>query len=151
MQTEEEAMSREEMERLVRDVYGARLGNNLEAARNYFSPDSCFTLNGCPKASPIALSLSGKPAIDQLLTTLFETWEWLEQDIHHSLIDGDRAAVHYRLKVRFKPTGEIITTQICDLLRLRSGKLMEITQFLDTALVGQLMGQLGGSPSANAA
>lgn len=143
-----EHMAREDIETLVRGLYAKRLGNTIETVPDYFSDDSRFTLNGCPMASPIALSLSGKSAIAKLLGELFAAWEWQEQTIHGLLIDGDRVAVHYRLKVRFVPTGEIVATEICDVLTVQAGKITELIQFIDTALISRLMTK---HPAANAA
>jgi ketosteroid isomerase-like protein len=46
--------------------------------------------------------------------------------------------MHYRLRVRFKPTDEVVETTICDLLTLQSGKIKEIIQFVDTAMTERL-------------
>ena len=135
-------MSRAETEKVVRDVYAARLRNDLEMVRDYFSPESRFAINGSPEASAIAMHVSGKPTIDRVLADLVKSWEWLEQDIERLLVDGDRAAIHYRLKVRFTPTNEVIETTICDLLTVQSGKLVEVIQFIDTALAGRLVAQV---------
>lgn len=144
-------MLQAEMEKLVRDLYGARLGNDLKNAAGYFSADSRFAINGAMEASNIALNISGKAKIEELLTDLFRTWQWTEQDIKHILIQDNRAAVHYRLKARFMPTGAIVDTEICDLLTFQDGQLTEIIQFLDTALVGRLMGQAPGAGQPAAA
>lgn len=145
-------MSRAEMEKAVRDVYTARLSNNIKQALDYFDESSRFVINGAHGTSPIALDVSTRPTIDEVLTELFKAWEWVEQDILHILIDGDHAAVHYRLKVRFTLTSEMLETEICDLLTFKAGKLMQVVEFLDTALVERMLAQLhGASPSASAA
>jgi ketosteroid isomerase-like protein len=139
--TEEETMSRTEIEQAIRDLYGARMANDVERARDWFAQESRFAINGTPDSSPIVVDVRGKAEIDHLLGRVFDAWEWLEQDIRNMLIDGDRAAVHYRLKARFVPSDQIIDTEICDLLTFQSGKLTEIVQFLDTAMAERLMSQ----------
>jgi ketosteroid isomerase-like protein len=143
MEATEVIMSRAETEKAVRDVYSARLSNDLGRVRSYFLPDSCLVISGAPEASAVALKVAGRPNIDEVLTLLLQQWEWLEQDILRILIDGEHAAVQYQLKVRFKPTGDIVQTTICDLLTFQSGKLREVVQFVDTALAARLMGREG--------
>jgi ketosteroid isomerase-like protein len=135
----EEIMSRAETEKVVRDVYSARLSNDLKRVCDCFLPDACLVINGDPGAGSIALRVAGQPDVEKMLTALLQQWEWLEQDIERILIDGDHAAVQYQLTARFKPTGEVVQTTICDLLTLRSGKLAEVIQFVDTALAAGLM------------
>jgi ketosteroid isomerase-like protein len=136
-------MSRAETEKVVRDVYGARLSNDLGRVCDHFLPDGCLVINGDPGASAIALRVAGRPNVEQMLGALLQRWEWLEQDIERVLIDGDHVAVQYQLKARYKPTGEVVQTTCCDLLTLRSGKLVEVVQFLDTALAARLMAGAG--------
>ena len=132
-------MSRAEAEKVVRDVYSARLSNDVERVCDQFLSDGCLVINGDPAESAIALRAAGRPSLDEMLDALIQRWEWLEQDIERVLIDGDHAAVQYQLTARFKPTGEVVQTTICDLLTFRSGKLAEVVQFVDTALVAGLM------------
>jgi ketosteroid isomerase-like protein len=143
-------MSREKTEKLVRALYAARLSNGLEETLSHFSPDGRLAISGSAEASAISLDVSGRPGIERVLADLCVTWEWLAQDIHRVLIDGDRVAVHYRLKTHFVPTGEVVETEIRDLLTFQSGKLMEIIQFVDTALAARLMAKVQSSQSASA-
>lgn len=130
-------MSRAEMEKTIRDLYSARLNNNLEKTLNYFAMDSRFIIKGS-----VMLDVSMRPAIDRMLAELYEAWIWMQQDILRIVIDGDNAAVHYRLKVCFTPTGEILETEICDLLTFRAGKLAQLVEFIDTATADRAIGQL---------
>jgi ketosteroid isomerase-like protein len=143
-------MSRAEMEKAIHELYGARCSGDLKGAMGRFCSDSRFAISGNCDASPIALSIRGKPEIEQLLVNVFAAWEWQDQKFRDLIVDGDRAAVHYHLRARFTPTGEIVETDICDLLTFEGGQLKEIIQFLDTALVGRLIAS-AGNQSAHAA
>lgn len=133
-------MSREDIKNAVKEVYAARLSNDLERVAALFALDSHFQLSGSAGASPIALCASNRESIVPVLAVLINTWKWIDQQILHLIIDGNQAAVHYKVSMEFRPTGHLIDTNICDLLAFRDGKLAQIIQFVDTALASSLIG-----------
>jgi ketosteroid isomerase-like protein len=73
------------------------------------------------------------------LGAMIETWSWLEVAPIALLIDGERAAAHNRVRLRFEPTGEEVETQILDLFTIRDGRIVHLIEFVDTALLARLM------------
>jgi ketosteroid isomerase-like protein len=55
------------------------------------------------------------------------------------MIDGERAAVHSRVKIRYVPRNMTVTTDLLDTFHFRDGKIVEFVEFADTALVKDLM------------
>jgi ketosteroid isomerase-like protein len=55
------------------------------------------------------------------------------------VIDGERAAVHSRVKIKYVPRGMTFTTDLLDLFHFNDGKIVELVEFADTALVKDLM------------
>src|SRR6516165_6905564 len=53
------------------------------------------------------------------------------------LVEADRAAVHSRLTVRSKD--KTWTTDYLDLFKFQGGKIIELTEFADTALIKNMM------------
>lgn len=49
------------------------------------------------------------------------------------VVEGDRAAYHWRADVTFVPTGRTETFQTLDLIGFENGKVLSIAQFTDTA------------------
>lgn len=62
-------------------------------------------------------------------------------DIESMTIDGDWAAVHYRLDAVFIPTGETVNSEVLDLLTVEDGKITSYVEFVDTAAVVALAGK----------
>jgi ketosteroid isomerase-like protein len=54
-------------------------------------------------------------------------------------VDGDRATVHWRANVTYKPTGKSAATEFCDLWTIRNGKMTSLIQFIETVLVGHMV------------
>jgi ketosteroid isomerase-like protein len=72
-------------------------------------------------------------------TGFIATFDFVRREILNELIEGDRAAVHSRLVVRYKPTGETQTTDCLDLLKFQDGKIIELIEFADTALIRRML------------
>ena len=97
------------MEKLVRDAYAARKRGDYDAMVELCAPSATLRLAGAPEHFAIAGTTR------------------------------DRAAVHWRAKVTFKPTGKSAVTEFCDLWTIRNGKMTSLIQFIDTALVGHMV------------
>jgi ketosteroid isomerase-like protein len=136
--------NREAMMEVTRRAYEARDKGDLEGLLAAFHPDAVFTLVGDEKALEVAGSVRGHPELRESLRGFITTFDFAGREILSDLIEGDRAAVHSRLVVRFKPTGESRTTDILDLLRFQDGKIIELIEFADTALVSDL---ISGTPA----
>jgi ketosteroid isomerase-like protein len=52
---------------------------------------------------------------------------------------GDRMAVYSRLKVTFIPRNTTFVTEIVDLFRFQDGKIIELIEFADTALIDKIL------------
>ena len=78
-----------------------------------------------------------------LLSVLIETWQWKEIDYLSFVIDGDQAAIRYRLTTEFVPLGETVTTEVVDHATLHDGKIVRFSEFVDTALVAKLVARAG--------
>ena len=56
------------------------------------------------------------------------------------IADGDRASVRSRLKIRFAPKNLTFTTELTDLFKFQDGKIIELVEFADTALLKDITG-----------
>ncbi len=132
-------MERGIIERTLRDAYAARKRGDIDSILNLFTDDARFQLAGAYVASPVAVETLGSEQLKSALTLLVSVFEWLEQDIRSILVEGDRAAVHWRGKIRSTVTGEIVDTELVDLVELRDGRISSFIEFCDTALAARLM------------
>src|ERR1700757_2558914 len=132
---EAEMESRETMLDLIKLAYAARGRGDLEGLMAAFHPEAVFTLVGDKKALQIAGSVQGHRGLRETLGGFIATFQFVERQILSELVEGDRAAVHSRLVVRYNPTGTTLATDCLDLLKFQDGRIIELIEFADTALV----------------
>jgi ketosteroid isomerase-like protein len=60
-------------------------------------------------------------------------------ELYNRVIDGNTAAVRYKLTTVFNPSGELITTEIVDVVKVSEGRVVEFHQFVDTAAIERLV------------
>jgi ketosteroid isomerase-like protein len=140
--------NRETMLELIRRAYAARGTGDLEGLMAAFHPEAVFTLVGDQKALEVAGSVHGYRGVRETLRGFIATFHFVERQILSELVEQDRAAVRSRLVVRHNPTNTTRTTEVLDLLKFRDGKIIELIEFADTALIRDMMS--GASESRGA-
>lgn len=126
---------REEMLAVVRSAYVARDGGNTEGLVTAFHPQGLFTLMGDKSALELTGSMQGHPTLRGAFSKLIDAFGFEGREILAELVDGDRVAVHSRVVVRHRPTGQASSTEILDLFRFQDGKIAELIEFADTAQI----------------
>jgi ketosteroid isomerase-like protein len=129
---------REDMERTLRDAYAARQRGDLDALGRLFAPHARFQMAGS-SASPIATLVEGAEQYRPLLAGMIKTFEVLDHRIVSMLIDGSKAAVQWRAKMRSAVTGETVDTDLFDLIEMEGGRITSFLEFCDTALAARMM------------
>ena len=132
-------MDRTAVERTIKDAYAARKRGDVDSIVKMFTDDAHFQLAGAYVTSPVAVETMSSGDLKAALTALVATFEWLEQDIQSILVEGDKAAVHWRGKIRSTVTGEVVDTELVDLFELKDGRISSFVEFCDTALAARLM------------
>jgi ketosteroid isomerase-like protein len=118
-----------EVERLLRELYAARLGGDLEALCRTFAKDSRLDIAGTSYASPMAIRAAGLGEIRSWLALLVKTFQLSDQEILSMIIEGEAAAVHWRARIRSKITGATVLTELVDVVRVRDGRIASYTEF----------------------
>ncbi|XUM19948.1 nuclear transport factor 2 family protein [Bradyrhizobium oligotrophicum S58] len=126
---------REVLLKQVRRAYKARDTGALEDMMAECHPDVVFTLAGDRNATQVLGSMCGHPQVKDALAKLIDTFEFAHRNILTELVDNDRVAVRSRLTVRSCPTNMTRETEILDLFRIQDGKIVELIEFADTALI----------------
>jgi ketosteroid isomerase-like protein len=132
--------SREDIERALRDVYAARQRGDLDAIGCIFAPHARFQMAGS-NASPVAVRAEGAEQYRPLLAGMMKTFEVLDHQIVSMLIDGSKAAVQWRARLRSTITGETVETDLFDLIEMEDGRIRSFFEFCDTALAARMMQQ----------
>jgi ketosteroid isomerase-like protein len=132
-------VNRTQIEEVVRSAYEARVRGDLDAVMAHFADGAQFSLTGSATASPVPLSASGGAAVREVMRRLVEGFEFRDPKILTLIVEEDRAAVHWTVRVRATATGREAQTELVDLLRFSDGKIASFQQFADTALAAQLL------------
>jgi ketosteroid isomerase-like protein len=128
-------MSRsEEIKAIIARLYAARKSGDLDAILRFFTANATFAMSGSKQSSGIAMEAKGAEEIRAALTNLLNAYDMHEQTILSFLVDDEKAAVHHRSKLKFKPTGEVFDTEMLDLWKLEGDKIVSVIEFVDTAL-----------------
>jgi ketosteroid isomerase-like protein len=132
--------NREELLNQIRRAYSARDKGELEALMAEFHSEAVFTLSGDQQILAVAGSALGHTRVKEGMAKFITTFEFVTREFLSELVDGDRAAVHSRMTVRM--IGSINSqhkTDLLDLFRFKDGKIIELIEFADTALIGKMM------------
>ena len=131
---------RAQKEKLIREIYAARVNNDMETIGRAFAPDVKYRMVGKPGRSEMAIQAESfyqfKPLVEQMMKTFIMS----DLNIRNILIDGERAVVHWQVKIQSGKTGDVASTELCDVLEFKDGRIVSFTEFCDTALAGRLMG-----------
>lgn len=130
---------RETIRRAIESAYAARDGGDAKRLAAAFHADGLFALSGSTEVLPIAQTIRGQPDIEHAMAEFIGTFEFQKRDIISIITDGDRAAVHSRLKIRYTPKGKTITSEVVDLFKFQGDEIVELVEFADTALIKDLM------------
>jgi ketosteroid isomerase-like protein len=127
------------MQAVVEQAYAARGKGNIDGLMAAFHADAVFRFVGDEKLLEMAGAIDGHPNVREAMTGLIANFEFIERHIISTIAEGNRAAVHSRVKIRFVPKDLTFDTEITDLFKFQDGKVIELVEFADTALIKELM------------
>jgi ketosteroid isomerase-like protein len=131
---------RAEKERILRELYDARVRGDLVTINRHFSENARFEMAGAPGAGHIAVKTAGAEEFRPFISHMIKIFKMSDLDIRTILIEGDKAAVHWRVKVVSTVTGQEAVTDLCDIVEFKDGRVISFVQFCDTAMAGAMMG-----------
>jgi ketosteroid isomerase-like protein len=120
---------RHEIEKLLRDLYAARIGANLSGLVGLFAQGARFRIAGTSDGKPIAISATGREQIKPWLGLLVKTFRLGNQEILSMTIEGASAAVHWEAQIHSKVTGAIVPTEFVDLVTVKDGFISSYIEF----------------------
>ena len=140
---------RNQTEKLLKEAYAARKRGDVEGVCACFAENQTFTMAGSQQTSPIAVRCTEDNAFRAMMAGLIETFEWRDHEILSMIIDGPKAAVHWRGRIRSTVTGDEVVTELVDVVAVENGRIASLTEFCDTALAARMMeGQRAGAAAA---
>ena len=127
-------MDRQEMLDIIR-AYAARATGDLEGLVAAFHPKGRFNLVGDNTALHLTGSVQGHPMLLEAFGQFTDHFVFEQREILTEIVEGDHAAIRSRLVIRYRPNKKVFTTELLDLFRFQDGKIIELIEFADTALV----------------
>lgn len=121
--------NRLEVERVLRELYAARLAGDLDRLCLTFTEDAKLEIAGASYSAPIAIRASGRAEIRTWLAPLLKTSQLGSQEILSMIIDEASAAVHWRSRIRSRVTGASVLTELIDVVQVRDGRIASYTEF----------------------
>jgi ketosteroid isomerase-like protein len=120
---------RAEIDHLLRALYAARMRGDLDAVCGVFANDAVFQVAGAGQSNPIANTAVGVGEFRPLLGSMIKAFKLSDLTILSILIDGGKAAVHWRAKVHSRISGTTVLTELIALVEVRAGRIVSYTEF----------------------
>jgi ketosteroid isomerase-like protein len=120
---------RSAIEARLQSLYSARVRGDLAGVCACFTDDAQLRFAGSSGQHPIAISASGQAELRHLLAIMVKSFQIAEFTTLSTLVDGSRAAVHWRARIHSRITGTAVLTEFLDLFELRGGLITNYTEF----------------------
>ena len=122
-------MNRLEIEQLLKELHAARTEGQLDRLSALFAPDASFKIAGASDGKPIAITAHGTREIRTWLAVMLKTFKLSRYQLLSVVIDGARAAVHWRVDIHSKITGVVVPTELVDLVEVSEGRITAYREF----------------------
>jgi ketosteroid isomerase-like protein len=114
---------RRDTEQLLRELHAARIDGQLARLCAVFADDATFRIAGSSEGKAIAIAASGLDEIRPWLAMLVKTFRLTQYEPSPSVIEGDRAMIHWRAQIHSKITGAVVATELVDMVEVRNGRI----------------------------
>ena len=127
--------------KMIRSTYEARARGDLDGTMASFADAIVFEVNGQATGLPgMATEIRGKPAVREAVRDLIDNFrfsDWRELSL---IVEGDKAALHWRATVTYTPNGRSENFDVMDFYKFGDGKLVDFRQSTDTAKIVAMLG-----------
>jgi|GEM_PF-619127 len=131
----------ETIRKIVRSTYEARTQGDLTGTMAAFANDIVFEFYGEGTRLPnVASETRGKPAVGKILRELIDNFRFSDWREISFVVEGEKAALHWRATVTHTPNGRSETFDVFDFYTFRDGELVDLRQSTDTAKLVALLG-----------
>ncbi|WP_349434491.1 nuclear transport factor 2 family protein [Pararhizobium sp. A13] len=131
---------RETLESIVNELYAARSVSDMDGVMSCAGPGFSFRIVGSGRLAPMAQRVCEPAAVNAAVKTLIEQWDMSKIRTTGLYVDGDTVFAHRAGVLRFNPTGKEIETEYIDRFTFKDGKIIDLTEFVDTLLVAETVG-----------
>jgi ketosteroid isomerase-like protein len=127
----------------IHDAYEARESGDMAALLALCDPKVQLKIAGSERLCGACVTLNGHAEVASGLAGLVETFGFEAVEMLDTVIEGRKAAIHWRATLRHRPTDEMFKTELFDLWTVgEDGLVIGLTQFCDTALVAEYLSRI---------
>lgn len=116
-------------ERLLIELHAARIEGPLDRLCAVFAPQAQFRIAGASEGKPISINAQGSTAVRPWLAMLLKTFRVTNYCLLARVIDGDRAAVHWRADIQSRITGSTVRTELVDMVEISDSRIIAYSEF----------------------
>ena len=127
--------SRANMETLIRATYAARVRGSLDDVMDNFATDAKVQIHARGTGQNTMSEPFQGTEVRPWMKTMIEVFEFKDWEEISLLIDGTKAALHWRARVLHTGTGKSDIFDAYDFFETRDGKIIGFQQSFDTALL----------------
>lgn len=116
-------------ERLIQQLHAARVGGDLTALCRLFAEEGRFEIAGASADKPVAIRAEGLAAFRPWLAMLLKVFRLSDYTLLSLIVEGPRAAAHWRANIYSKVTGITVATELVDLVELKNERIVSYNEF----------------------
>lgn len=117
------------MQSIITALHEHRIAGELDRLCALFASDASFRIAGTSDGKPVAISARGAADIRSWLSMLVKTFKLSGYRLLSSVIESNRAAVHWRVDIHSKVTGGVVGTELVDLIEVCDGRIASYVEF----------------------
>jgi uncharacterized protein len=131
---------------VLQEIYKAYSNGNSDKFLSAIADDVRFGIVAQPKDFRFAGIRNGRRWAERVIAQINEDYQWLKYEVREFIVQGDRVVALTGGRVKHRASGAAMTVDLVDVLRMKDGKIVEFTEYFDTA--GVLAKQTRRKPSA---
>ena len=116
-------------ERIVRELHMARVNGDLAGMCRLFANEGRFEIAGASADKPISIRAQGLTEFKPWLAMMTKVFKLSDYHLISLIVDGQRAAAHWRVNIFSKVTGVTVPTELVDLIELRGERIESYNEF----------------------
>jgi ketosteroid isomerase-like protein len=116
-------------ERIVRELHRARVSGDLAGMCRVFADDGRFEIAGASADKPISIRATGLSEFKPWLAMMTKVFKLTDYHLISLVIEGQRAAAHWRVNIFSKVTGVTVPTELVDLMELHEERIRTYNEF----------------------
>ena len=120
---------RHEVETRIRELHSARVRGDLAAMCRVFADDAVFNIVGSSNGQRVEIAATGMREFKPWLAMMVKMFRLTEYALLSQVIDAPQAAIHWRVQIHSKITGQVVPTELIDLVEIRASRIVRYTEF----------------------